>query len=336
MPTIRDVAKLAGVAPITVSRAINDSGCVSQETRAKIEAAVEELGYIPNMLAPSLRFQKTMTLAAVVTDITNPFWTTVTRGVEDVAQDNGYAVILCNTDESEEKQAQYLQMLLSRRIDGILLVPVTNSPDPIRLIQKQSIPVVLMGRRTQGVDVDVVRADSEEGTYQLTQHLLALGHRQITLLTGPKDVSAAQDRADGFCRALRKARLDICDTQIMWGEFTKESGYAMAREALERNPKPTALFAANNFIAIGALRALKEQNYRVPEDIAIVAVDDIPPEFTLQPFLSVATQPALRIGQQACQILLERIKGDSIRPYQQVVFPTEVIIRDSSGDEISA
>jgi LacI family transcriptional regulator len=122
----------------------------------------------------------------------------------------------------------------------------------------------------------------------------------------------------------------------MWGEFTKESGYAMAREALERNPKPTALFAANNFIAIGALRALKEQNYRVPEDIAIVAVDDIPPEFTLQPFLSVATQPALRIGQQACQILLERIKGDSTRPYQQVVFPTEVIIRDSSGDEISA
>ena len=129
MPTIRDVAKLAGVAPITVSRVINRSGYASQETRKQVEAAIEELGYVPNMLGPSLRFKQTMTLAMVITDITNPFWTTVTRGVEDVAQANGYSTILCNTDESEEKQEQYLQMLLRRRIDGILLVPASSSPE---------------------------------------------------------------------------------------------------------------------------------------------------------------------------------------------------------------
>ena len=159
MPTIRDVAKLAGVAPITVSRVVNDSDYVSQATRAKVEAAVEELGYVPNMLGPSLRFMQTMTLAMVISDITNPFWTTVTRGVEDVAQANGYSTILCNTDKSQEKQEQYLQMLLRRRMDGILLVPTSRSPDPIRLIQKQGIPVVVLDRQVLDVDVDTVRAE---------------------------------------------------------------------------------------------------------------------------------------------------------------------------------
>ena len=143
MPTIREVAQKAGVAPITVSRVINDSGYVSASTRQKVQAAIDELGYVPNMLGPSLRFQQTMTLAVVITDITNPFWTTVTRGVEDVAQANGYSTILCNTDESEAKQEQYVQMLLRRRIDGILLVPACSDAEAIELIQKQGIPVVV-------------------------------------------------------------------------------------------------------------------------------------------------------------------------------------------------
>ena len=136
MPTIRDVAKRAGVAPITVSRVINNSNYVRQETKARVEAAIDELGYVPNMLGLGLRFKQTMTLAVVITDITNPFWTTVTRGVEDIAQANGYSIILCNTDESEDKQEQYLHMLLRRRIDGILLVPVCNEAEPIRMISK--------------------------------------------------------------------------------------------------------------------------------------------------------------------------------------------------------
>ena len=270
MPTIREVAKLAGVAPITVSRVVNDSGYVSKETRARVEAAVKELGYVPNMLGPSLRFKQTMTLAMIVTDIGNPFWTTVTRGVEDVAQSNGYSTILCNTDESEEKQDQYLHMLLRRRIDGILLVPASSSPDPIRLIQKQGIPVVVLDRSVPDVDVDIVRADSESGAYQLAKHLISIGHQRITILAGPQSVSTAIDRVNGFCRALSDIGLDPCDTQVIWGNYTQESGYQMAKEALAAKPKPTAIFAANNFVAIGALRALKEQNYRVPEDIAIV------------------------------------------------------------------
>lgn len=336
MPTIRDVAKLAGVAPITISRVINRSGYVSQKTRKRVEAAIEELGYVPNMLGPSLRFKQTMTLAMVITDITNPFWTTVTRGVEDIAQENGYSTILCNTDESEEKQEQYLQMLLRRRIDGILLVPASSSPDPIRLIQRQGIPVVVLDRQIPDVDVDIVRADSETGAYQLTQHLLSLGHRQITMLAGPKSTSTAVDRVHGYCRAMHEAGLEVRNTQVLWGTFTQESGYTMAEDALADTPRPTALVAANNFIAIGAMGAMQEQGFRVPEDVALVAVDDIPSGFTINPFLTVATQPAREMGHQATRLLLDIIKKEADRQHRHIVLPTEMIIRTSSGDRIAA
>jgi len=334
MPTIRDVAKLAGVAPITVSRVINDTSYVSQETRERVEIAIEELGYVPNMLGPSLRFQQTMTLAVVITDITNPFWTTVTRGVEDIAQANGYSTILCNTDESEEKQAQYLHMLLRRRIDGVLLVPASSDAKPIQLIQKQSIPVVVLDRRIPNVDVDIVRADSETGAYQLTQHLISLGHRNIMMLAGPKSVSTSVDRVAGYQRALREADLPEIGDNIFWGHFSQESGYEMAQQVLISEPRPTALFAANNFVAIGVLQALQEKGIRVPEDIALVTFDDLPPAFMLTPFFSVANQPAREMGQRATQLLLDRIKGTTDIACQHIVLPTQIIIRTSSKESI--
>ena len=336
MPTIRDVAKRAGVSPITVSRVINDSDYVSQETRERVEAVVEELGYVPNMLGPSLRFKQTMTMALVMTDITNPFWTTVARGVEDVAQANGYSVILCNTDESEEKQEQYVQMLLRRRIDGILLVPAcSDDPNPVKNIQKQSIPVVLLDRQMPDVQVDIVRADSEAGAYQLTQHLLSLGHTRIALMTGRQTVSTAVDREKGYRRALADAGLPESAAQIYWGKFTQDSGYKMAIKALAVDPRPTAMFAANNFIALGALRALHEKGYHVPNDMAFTTLDDTPPTFPVDPFLTVLRQPAREMGQQAAQLLLDRLNDSMDADYQHIVLPTEMVIRASSGQQMA-
>jgi len=336
MSTIRDVAKLAGVAPITVSRAVNNSGYVSQKTRERIEAAIEELGYVPNMLGPSLRFQQTMTLAAVITDITNPFWTTVTRGIEDVAQANGYSTILCNTDESEAKQEQYLHMLLRRRIDGILLVPACSEPASIELIKRQGIPVVVIDRQIPNVDVDVVRADSEEGAYQLTQYLLSLGHRNIAMLAGPENVSTAVDRTNGYQRALEDADVQVNNALIFWGNFTQESGYKQTQIATEMNPCPTAIFAANNFIAVGAMQALKEKGVCIPEGMALVTIDDIPPAYTIEPFLTAAIQPANEMGQRATRLLLDRIKDPEDTSCQNIVLPTKVIIRASSGSSIGS
>ena len=336
MPTIRDVAKHAGVAPITVSRVINDSGYVSHATRTRVEEAIETLGYVPNMLGPSLRFKQTMTLALVLTDITNPFWTTVARGVEDVAQENGYSIILCNTDESKSKQDQYLNMLLRRRIDGIILVPTNSTSAPVYAIQQQDIPVVLLDRQLPDPDlhVDSVRADSESGAYLLTEHLLSLGHRQITMLAGPGTVSTAVDRVSGYRRALVDAGLEDASPRIYWGEFTIESGRDMARQALADTPKPTALFASNNFVAVGAIQTLREEGLSVPDDMALVTVDDIPPAFTFDPFLTVATQPALEMGRQAAELLLGRVTGELETECQHIVLPTQMIIRASSGHRL--
>jgi LacI family transcriptional regulator len=286
------------------------------------------------MLGPSLRFQQTMTIAVVLTDISNPFWTTVTRGVEDIAQASGYSTILCNTDESIEKQDQYLHMLLRRRIDGILLVPASSDPEPIWLIQKQGTPVVVLDRRVSKTDVDSVRSNSEEGAYQLGRHLLSLGHQCFTILAGPNRVSTSVDRVNGFCRAIDEARVSPCEPLVLWGDYSQESGYQLAKQALNMTPRSTAIFAANNFIAMGALRALKEQNWRVPEDIALVTFDDIPFPFSIEPFLTVAAQPAREIGKQAVRLLIQRIKGESREPIQEVLLPVEVIIRDSSGGQI--
>ena len=169
MVDIRDVAKRAGVAPITVSRCINNSGYCSPETRARVESAVAELGFVPNRLASGLRSKKSNTLALVLTDITNPFFTTIARGVEDMASDAGYTVIFCNTDESVSKEKKYVQMLLEKRVDGILLVPAQSGTNSVALIKKHGTPIVILNRRVPDPQTDVVRCDSEGGAYELTR-----------------------------------------------------------------------------------------------------------------------------------------------------------------------
>ncbi|KAA3658514.1 MAG: LacI family transcriptional regulator [Chloroflexi bacterium] len=329
MPTIRDVAKMAGVAPMTVSRVINKSGYVSDETRTKVEAAIKELGYVPNMLGHSLRFKQTNTLALVLTDITNPFWTTVARGVEDAAQKNEFNVILCNTDESISKQEQYLTMLLKRRIDGILLVPTSRDPKAVEQIQKQGISVIVLDRGVCNVAVDVVRGDSVGGASQLTQHLIGLGHQHIAMLTGPKDVSTAIDRVDGYKQAMHEANL--AQNHVYWGTFSSPSGYEMTKRALADDPKITAILAANNFIAIGTLQAIREAGLKVPDDISVVSFGDIPPDINPDPFLTVVTHPTYEMGYQATLKLLTRISEENSTDFEEFILPTEVTVRRSSG-----
>jgi LacI family transcriptional regulator len=331
MPTIRDVAKRAGVATMTVSRVINNSGYVSDATRAKVETAVAELGYVPNMLGPSLRFKQTNTLALVLTDITNPFWTTVARGAEDAAHLKGYSVIFCNTDESPEKQEQYLTMLLRRRIDGILLAPACSSPESVQLIQKQGIAVVVLDRSVPITDVDMIRGDSTGGAYMLAQHLIDLGHTHITMLAGPRDVSTSYERVTGFLQALQEAGLEPGENNIVWGAFAQESGRKMAEQVLASDPRPTAIFAANNFIAIGALRALRDAGLRVPKDISLVSFDDLPEALSAEPFFTNVAQPTYEMGFQATQILIARMIGNSSEDFRSILLPTELIIRQSSG-----
>lgn len=330
-PTIRDVAQQAGVAPITVSRVVNNSGYVSQAARERVEAAIADLNYVPNTLARSLRFKKTRVLALIVTDITNPFWTTVARGVEDVANANGFNLILCNTDEDEAKQNDYLQVLLQKRVDGFVFVPARSAAESVRLIQAQKVPVVVLDREVPGVDVDIVRSDSEGGAFLLTRHLLSLGHRCIAALSGPENISTAAQRVAGYRRALREAGLRPAAELVYHGSYDPEGGYATAHAALTLTPRPTAFFAANNFIAVGALRAAQEAGLRVPEDVALVCFDDVPAWLSIDPFLTVASQPAYQMGQQATELLLERLSTHGPTQPRDIVLPVQLFIRRSSG-----
>ena len=329
MVTIRDVAKRAGVAPMTVSRVINDSGYASEETRKRVEEAIAELNYVPNSLARSLRSNQTYTLALVVSDITNPFWTTVARGVEDAASEAGFNVMLCNTDENEEKQAQYLDMLLQKQVDGFLFVPARSSADPVKSIQGRNIPVVVLDRRVPGAEVDVIRGASVRGACEMVEYLLSLGHRRIAILSGPETVSVSRERVKGYKQALRAAGLQTDDDMVFYGPFTQQGGYDMTRRAMATDPQPTALFAANNFIAIGAMKALRELKLRVPEDISVAGFDALSSDLVLEPFLTAMVQPAYDMGRQATKMLLNRISSDAQSETQEVVLTPNLVVRQS-------
>lgn len=332
MATILDVARLAGVSPITVSRVINRSGYFSQETGQKVEAAILELGYVPNTLARSLRSKRTNTLALIITDITNPFFTTLARGVEDTASDAGFTVIFCNTDESQEEEDKYLQVLLQKQVDGFLLVPAHSSPESIDLIQKHGTPVVVLDRRVPEANVDVVRGDSFGGAYQLTRLLLSLGHRRIAIVSGPQAVSTSSDRVSGYQQALKAAGLADNPSYIFYGAFTQDSGYELTCRALALDPPPTALVAANNFLGIGALKALQASGIQVPADFSLASFDDLPQALLISfPFFTVASQAAYEMGRQATQLLLERLAKGAFSDYREIILPCEIIERASTG-----
>lgn len=331
MSTITDVAQRAGVSTMTVSRVLNRSGYASEETRARVIAAAAELGYMPDGLARSLRVKRTQTLALILTDITNPFFTTVARGVEDAASAEGYAVIFCNTDESAEEEARYTQMLLERQVDGLLIVPAASTSRSIEAALGRGKPVVVLDRRVRGAAVDTVRCDSEGGAYQAAAHLLQLGHRHIAALAGSPDVSVVAERVAGAQRAFAEAGLTLAEDHILYGRPTVESGAAMARRAMRLDPRPTALLATNNFIAVGAFEALREAGLRAPEDVSLAGFDDLPPALVIDPFLTVVSQPAYEMGRRGAELLLARLRGTGAAETQDIVLPTQLVIRRSTG-----
>jgi LacI family transcriptional regulator len=330
MPTVHDVAKRAGVAPITVSRVINNSGYISDVTRKRVEASIKELGYVPNTLARGLRSKQTNTLALVVTDITNPYFTLMARGVEDVAGASNYTVIYCNTDESETKEEKYANMLAQRQVDGVLLVPAGGNGKTIKFLETNRINVVVLDRRVSGVKADFVCSDSKDGSYRLIKLLIGLGHKRIAIITGPKTVSTAVDRVTGYKQALTEAGLIECEF-IYYGAFNQQSGYELTKQLMAQSPKPTAIFGANNFIMLGIIKALSELQLEVPEDVSVVGFDDFPESMLVRHFFTAAIQPAYEMGRLATELLLKRLMGELSDGFQRVFLPTEIIERESSG-----
>ncbi len=280
--------------------------------------------------ARGLRSKRTNTLALVVTDITNPYFTLVARGAEDVAGDSNYAVVYCNTDKSETKEEKYANILAQRRVDGVLLVPACGNSKTIKFLASNDIAVVVLDRRVAGVTTDFVRSDSENAANRLTRLLIGLGHQRIAMITGPKKVSTAVDRVTGYHQALVEAGL-VENELVYYGEFNQQSAYECTRQAMQESPQPTAIFGANNFIMLGIMKALRELDLNVPDDVSVVGFDDFPEAMLVNPFFTAAVQPAYEMGRLATELLLKRISGGRSDKYQELILPSEIIERGSTG-----
>jgi len=325
--TIKDVAAQAGVTDMTVSRVVNASGPVSEKVRLRVEAAINDLGYIPNQLARGLRLKRTNTLALVVSDVTNPFFTTVARGVEDAASDAGNLVLLCNTDESEKEELRYVEMLAQQRVDGMLLVPARSGQAAHDLVNRLGMPMVVIDRHVRLREQSVVRCDSYGGAASMAKHLFDLGHRHFCIVAGPTGMTTSDDRIAGFVNALDG--LDV-KVHVLHGGYLPESGSEMVTRAVALEPRPTALFASNNFLTIGALQGLNALGIKVPEEITLTGFDDLPPSLVTAPFLTVVDQPAYQMGRQAVELLLKQLDTPDFQP-TEIVLPTELIVRKSSA-----
>ena len=333
MPTLLDVAKRAGVSPMTVSRVVNGFGPVSPELRARVEQALAETGYMPNIVARNLRTRRTDTIALLMPDMTNPFFTTLAHGVETAAREAGISLLLANSDEREDEERRLVPMLLQRQVDGLLIIPAGTAAETVRLCREQGVPLVVVDRRPDTPGVDVVRADSEGGALELGRLLVGLGHRRVAVLSGPTSVPTAVDRATGFSRAFVE-EAGLSAPLVLHGAFTIDSGHAMTLSAMRHAPRPTAIFAANNFIAIGVMHGLEELHLRVPDDVAVVGFDDLPRAMVTFPFLTVVAQPAFEMGQRSVAMLLGHL-ADPDAPARDVVLPTELVIRRSSGGPVT-
>ncbi len=333
MPTINDVARRAGVSPVTVSRVINNVSNVNPATRVKVERAIQDLGYVPSVAARSLRSKRTSTLALVLPDITNAFWTTVARGVEDAAQSCGYSVFLYNSDETPSKQLRYLDVIASQRVDGVIIAPYDSDARNLAGLRARNIPTVVIDRRIKGWDVDTVYGDSVSGAYALIQHLIGLGHQRIAMVSGPPNTSTAEDRVTGYYLALIEAGIPVSPSLVKHGEFQAVSGERLTYQLLDEGLNPTAIFAANNAIAIGVIDALEKRGLHIPQDIAVVCFDDLPNASRFFPFLTVAVQPAYDMGVNAAQLLLSRLEAEGGLQPRQVVLPARLLIRYSCGSK---
>jgi LacI family transcriptional regulator len=252
------------------------------------------------------------------------------RGVEDVAGDSNYTVIYCNTDESEAKEEKYANILAQKQVDGVLLVPAGGNDRTIRFLGSNNIAVVVLDRRVSGVETDFVRSDSVNGANRLAKLLIGLGHERIAIITGPKNVSTAVDRVTGYKQALIEAGLSENEL-IYYGEFNQQSGYELTKQAMMLSPKPTALFGANNFIMLGIIKALRELQLNVPDDISVVGFDDFPKAMLVKPFFTAIVQPAYEMGRVATELLLDRISGDSSKECQELILPTELFEGESTS-----
>ncbi|MDK2879815.1 MAG: LacI family transcriptional regulator [Thermoanaerobacteraceae bacterium] len=331
--TIYDIAREARVSIATVSRVLNNSSVVSEKTRLRVKKVMEQLNYTPNVIASALTKKSTLTLGLLIPDIANPFFAELARGVEDASSDFGFNIIICNTDYSSDKEATYISLLKQKSIDGFIISSAYYNDQNVVKLLKANVPLVLLGRDiddSEGLPVDVVGSDNVKGGYIATKYLLDLGHKNIACLLGPPRIKVNLEREKGYLKAMEEAGLKVCPEAVGYGDFKIDFGFKKTLEILKGPCKSTAIFAANDLTAIGAMRAIKFLGLQVPNDISVVGYDNTMLAEMVDPPLTTVNQQMRKMGYIATELLIKRIKGER-GVGEKIILDTELVIRKSAS-----
>lgn len=329
--TIVDVAREAGVSVATVSLALNGSDRCSAVTAERVRTVAQELSYVPNHLASSLRRQSTQTVALVVPDIGNPVYVAMAKAVQRVVKARGYHLSLVSTDEAAQEEVHAIEGLAQRHVDGLIMCSLRVSPELITALEAAQAPVCMIGRVSDAAGVDNVGVDSEQGAALAVAHLAEQGRHVIGFINGEADTVPGSTRLRGFERALQEHRLERDGALIVYSAFTMEGGYAAVDRLLAHRPDMDAIFCANDVIAIGALKRLRERGISVPRQMAVIGMDDITECLICTPTLSSVALHAGERGRLAAELLLDRLASPEPRPVQRVMVTPQLIVRESSG-----
>jgi len=332
MANMKDIAKMAGVSVVTVSRVVNNSANVGDETRKKVQKAIKELNYKPSRVAKRLRSTVASgnLLGVLIPDIQNPFYIDVLNGIEEIAYKNNYALIMCNFNQDEEKQAKYIDMLMAEAVDGMIVAPVNAEDEKIINVIESGLPIVCVDRglKDVDVDVDVVLVDNKRGAFLAVEHIIKSGYKRIAYISGKPAIPSSKQREEGYISALNKYGIKIDKSIIKYGDSSHKSGVTLSNELLNSINPPDAIFTGNNLITLGALETIHKMGLKIPEEIAIVGFDDMYWSNSLNPPLTAVRQPAHEIGKRAIELLIQRIE-DPNKSTVQMILNADLIQRKS-------
>ncbi|NPV52399.1 MAG: LacI family DNA-binding transcriptional regulator [Firmicutes bacterium] len=327
--TIKDVAKHANVSQSAAAMAIGNYGRISEKTRQRVLEVAKELGYQPNAIARSMIKKRTNVIGIVIPDICNSVFTEIVRGVADVAKQSGYVTTVCNTDEDIKVEEYYLQDMIERRVDGIILASSASTAREVKY-RDHTPPIVLVDRHLTGFKHDVVAVDNVSGALEAVNYLVSLGHKRIGIVIAPLSVVTSMERFEGYKRALTNHGIDI-DKDLICVSDLKQRGQNVIDMFGRLASPPTALFTANNVVTVGTLLELKAHGIRVPQDVSVIAFDDLQVGPLLNPPLTVVSHPAYMVGSTAAQLLLQRINGTRRNGVdaQTITLKPQLIVRES-------
>lgn len=325
--SIGDVARRADVSPATVSRVLNGTKFVAPELERRVRSAVADLAYEPYGPARALRQQRVRVWAIIIADVENPFFTSVVRGIEDVAYAEGYRLVLCNSDEDITKETGYLEIAIRERMAGVVIAAASSSESKLDRLAQAGMPVVAIDREVGSADVNSVIVDNSHGASEATTHLIEQGWSRIGCIVGPSRISTSNERLEGYRRALSDGQRKFDRSLVRRADFREEGGYKAARTLLELPEPPDALFVGNNLMTLGALHAIRDVGLRVPDDLGVVGFDDSPAADLLRPRLTVVAQPTYEIGRAAGRLLLSAVHDG---PTRHEVLAPQLVVRESS------